>query len=64
MMYGVGLPILFPIACASLILMYMMDLYMIFYVYRKPPDYDTNLHDSQLKQMEAAVFIFLAFGVW
>jgi len=44
MMYGVGLPILFPIACLSFIAIYFLDLYLLFYVYRKPPDYDSKLH--------------------
>ena len=46
MMYGVGLPILFPIACLSFFLILIMDQYMIFFVYRKPPDYDTKLHNA------------------
>ena len=46
MMYGAGLPILFPIALISIILIYMMDIYMLFYVYRKPPVYDADLHND------------------
>lgn len=64
MMYGSGLPILFPIALFSIILIYMMDIYMLFYVYRKPPVYDADLHNDQIVIMERSVLIFLAFSTW
>jgi hypothetical protein len=44
MMYGTGLPILFPIAFVSFFSLYMLEVYMLFYVYRKPLDIDMELH--------------------
>lgn len=44
MMYGVGLPILFPIAVISLMVIYFLDVICLFYVYRQPPKYDSSLH--------------------
>ena len=64
MMYGVGLPILFPIAFLSFVITYFMDIIMIFYCYRIPPNYDSSLHLHQVYQMEWAVVIFLTFGFW
>lgn len=64
MMYGVGLPILFPTACLCLIANYMLDVFLIFYYYRKPPDYDTKLHVEQVAKMEKAVLLFFAMGAW
>lgn len=40
MMYGAGLPILFPIALASFVFIYLTEVHMLYYMYRKPPMYD------------------------
>lgn len=40
MMFGSGLPILFPIALVSFIVIYMLEKYMLYYVYTLPPKYD------------------------
>lgn len=48
MMFGAGMPILFPIAFVSLILFYFSETYMIFYFYQTPPTFDENLNISVL----------------
>ena len=48
MMFGAGMPILFPIAFMSLVLFYFSEIYMIFYVYQTPPTFDENLNISVL----------------
>ena len=40
MIYGAGLPILFPIALASFVLIYLTEVTLLYYIYRKPPMYD------------------------
>ena len=40
MMYGVGMPILFPIACISFVVLYFVEKILLFYGYRMPPMYD------------------------
>ena len=52
MMYGAGLPILFPIACLSFLVTYFMEMYLLFYIYQKPPRYDSRLHIDQLRTLE------------
>ena len=42
-MYGFGIPIMFPIACASMIVLYFVEKTMLFYAYRVPPMYDERL---------------------
>jgi len=43
LMYGVGLPILYPIAVLALIILYISEKYMLYYAYQVPPMYDEKL---------------------
>lgn len=40
MLFGVGLPILFPIVLVSLIIQYVVDRLLIVYIYKQPPHFD------------------------
>lgn len=40
MIYGGALPILFPIAMVSFLFMYLTEIFLLTYVYKKPPQYD------------------------
>ena len=42
-MYGFGMPILFPIAAVSLLVLYFVEKTLLFYAYRLPPMYDEHL---------------------
>ena len=64
MMYGVGLPILFPYAVVSLITLYVIEKFMLYYGYRQPPQYDVVLNDSVLNSMKYAPLVLLSFGYW
>jgi hypothetical protein len=44
MMYGVGLPILFPIAVFALLGLYLLEKVLLYYSYRMPPTYDEKLN--------------------
>jgi hypothetical protein len=48
MMFGPGLPILFPIAAAALSVLFCLEKYMLYYVYKQPPAYDEKLNNSVL----------------
>lgn len=63
-MYGLGIPILFPIAAISFLTLYMVEKYMIHYVYRQPPMYDEKLNNNVLGLMTYAPLMLLAFGYW
>ena len=39
-MYGLFIPILFPIATLGILSMYLVEKYGLIYYYRKPPIYD------------------------
>jgi hypothetical protein len=44
MMYGMGLPILFPIAGISFLVLYILEKFMIYYFFSEPPKSDEKLY--------------------
>lgn len=64
MMYGLGLPILFPVASISLFGLYLVEKLMVYYSYRQPPMYDEKLNRNVLSLMAYAPLLFLSFGYW
>ena len=64
MMFGTGLPILFPLASFSLLTMYMLEKYEIYYVFQQPPAYDEKLNNSFLNNIDKAPIFLLSFGYW
>ena len=62
--YGFGMPILFPIACASFIVLYLVEKLLLFYGYRLPPMYDERLSQDVLNKLQFAPLLYLAFGYW
>ena len=63
-MYGFGMPILFPIACGSFIVLYMVEKSLLFYGYRLPPMYDERLSQDVLNKIQFAPVLYLVFGYW
>lgn len=64
MIYGAGMPVLFPIAGATLGILFMLEKFMIYYVYKAPPAYDEKLNNSVLHMMSFAPLFLLSFGYW
>jgi hypothetical protein len=64
MMFGAGMPLLFPIAALSLLVMYISENFMLHYVNKRPPDYDSSFHDILLVNIENANLLLLVFGYW
>lgn len=63
-MYGLGIPILFPIAAVSFLTLYLVEKVMVYYSYRQPPMYDEKLNNNVLNLMTYAPLLFLSFGYW
>lgn len=63
-MYGLGIPILFPIAAISFLTLYLVEKVMIYYSYRQPPMYDEKLNNNVLNIMTYAPLLFLSYGYW
>ena len=64
MMYGFGIPILFPIGALAMIIIYIIEKTMLCYAYSLPPMYDERLSQSVLTELYGAPLIFLSFGYW
>ena len=64
MMYGLGIPILFPIGCLSFFTLYCMEKTLLHYAYREPPMYDEKLNNNALNILTFAPLLFLSFGYW
>ena len=50
-MYGFGMPILFPLAMGSFIILYIVEKFLLFYGYRLPPMYDEQLSQDVLNKL-------------
>lgn len=63
-MYGIGMPILFPISLAALIVLYIVERLLVAYSYKEPPSYDEQVTKSSIKSLKWAVLIYLGVGYW
>jgi hypothetical protein len=63
-MFGAGMPILFPIALCSLIVLYIMERLQAAYSYQKPPMFDASLNDAAINLLIAAPIGYAAVGFW
>ena len=64
MLFGFGMPILFPIAAISFAIMYFLETTLLYYAYRAPPAYEMEISQTVLKLMMWAPLFYLAFGYW
>ena len=63
-MYGLLIPLLFPIALIFCIVTYIVERLTLAYSYRKPPLYDDVLSKWTLGTMKYAPLFSLFFGFW
>jgi hypothetical protein len=64
MTYGVGMPILFPIAVFNFLNQWLCERIIVAYCMKLPPALDDKLIRNSLKMMRFAPFFFLANGYW
>ena len=62
--FGILLPILFPICAFALFSIYVLDVIMLTYWYRKPPNFSEELYLKALKILKYAPIPMFAFGYW
>ena len=62
-MFGFGMPVLFPIAMASFLVLYGLEKGMLFYGYVMPPMYDERLSNDVLSKLQFAPFLYVCFGI-
>lgn len=63
-MFGAGLPILYPIACLSFVVFFIVERLLVAYSYREPPLFDQTLNREALKWMKIAPMIYCAIAFW
>jgi hypothetical protein len=64
MMFGFGMPLLFPVAATGFAILYVVENLMLYYAYQQPPLTDEKLDASVLNFLKFAPLVFLAFGYW
>jgi hypothetical protein len=64
MMYGIGQPILFPIAFISYLVLYSIERLLIAYFYQQPPTFDEKMTKNALSKLRWATLFYLFFGFW
>lgn len=64
MMYGLGLPILFPIAVLNYVIFYLLERWHMAYTYQLPPSLDDKLTNNAIQVLKFAPFILLCNGYW
>ena len=64
MMYGLGLPILFPVAAFSYFVIWCTERYQIAYSYQLPPALDDALTKNMLNLLSYSPILLLLNGLW
>lgn len=63
-MYGMQIPILFPIALFGIFNMYMNERLLLAYYYKQPPMYDMELHLEAILRIRLAPILCFLIGFW
>jgi len=63
-MFGLFIPVLFPIAALGIANMYIVEKAGLLYYYRKPPMYDDKLQREALEVMKNAPIAMFVMGYW
>ena len=64
MFYGTGLPILYPIAFVSILILYLSELILIHYWFQRPPMYDEKMSSTALGILPIAGVIGCMISYW
>ena len=63
-MYGMCIPLLFPIALFGIFNMYVVERLSLAYYYKRPPMYDEKLNENALFILKHAPLFMFVFGYW
>ena len=64
MLFGLGLPILFPIALVSYFIFYATERYQIAYFYQLPPAMDDSMTRNALRLISYTPLLFMFNSYW
>ena len=62
--FGFGIPVLFPIAFFSIVVLYRFEKYSLYYRYRRPPMYDKEVTQYVTKTLRLAPVFYLISAYW
>lgn len=51
MLFSSGLPILYPILAIKMLVYYFVDKYLMMRIFRKPADYDAEMHKEMVEKL-------------
>lgn len=63
-MYGMALPVLFPITLLGIINMYITERFMLAYWYRQPPRYDAEINNTAIGYLRTFPVLMFLMGYW
>jgi hypothetical protein len=63
-MFGVALPVLFPIAAIAFFVLYTVERLTITFFYRKPPMYDEKMNSAAIGILKYSPIFMMFFGFW
>lgn len=64
MMYGIGMPLLFPCAMINFLNQYICERWVVAFYMRQPPSLDDKLIRSCIRMLKWAPLLMLANGFW
>lgn len=62
--FSTGLPLMIPIAAASMLMFYWVDKVLFMWYFRKPPAYSIRLQQTMTSLLPVALILHLGVGVW
>lgn len=63
-MYGLAIPLLFPLACLFFAISTIVERLTLAYSFRNPPMFDDKLYRAALRYMKVAPLFMMIFGYW
>ena len=64
MMYGLGMPILYPIAAVNFMNQYMCERFILAYFMKQPPVLNDRIIQNFMENLKFAPLFFLGNGYW
>jgi len=62
--YGAAMPLLYPIACLALLVLYINERLLVCYYYREPPAFDESLTLKCLQYLSYVTLLSLPVNFW
>jgi hypothetical protein len=64
MFYGVGMPVLFPIAALTYLIFWLHERWHMAYTYQLPPSFDEKLTNNAIQMLRYSPILLLINGYW